>query len=92
LAICEKGVWDKGGEASGIRVDSEAVGEPTEKVTTVKPDGEYPEPSLPIPGAGDTPAPPQQGIPPGLLEFANNLNRFADRLDGFVARKDLMVR
>jgi hypothetical protein len=93
LAICEKGVWDKGGEASGIRVDSEAVGEPSEKVTTVKPDqGQIPEPSLPVPGAGDTPAPPQQGIPPGLLEFANNLNRFADRLDGFVARKDLMVR
>jgi hypothetical protein len=33
-----------------------------------------------------------QGIPPGLVEFANNLNRFADRLDGFMARKDLMVR
>jgi 8-oxo-dGTP pyrophosphatase MutT (NUDIX family) len=94
LAICEKGVWDKGGDASGIRIDSEATGEAREKVVTAKPDegGELPVPSLPPQGASDVPAPPMQGIPPGLIGLADGLSKFAERLDKFMTRKDLMVR
>lgn len=93
LAICEKGVWDKGGEASGIRVDSEASGEPREQVVMAKQDmGAMPAPSLPPVGVGAVPASPMQGIPPGLTELASGLNQFADRLDKFMARRDLMVR
>lgn len=76
LAICEKGVWDKGGDASGIRIDSE----------------ELPEPSLPVNGVGIEPAPPQQSIPPDILALVDGLNQFTDRLDRFIARRDLMVR
>lgn len=96
LAICEKGVWDKGGDATGIRIDndSEATGEPQEKVVTAKPDeGTIPAPSLPVPGVnGDTPTPNMQGIPPGLVDVASGINQFADRLDAFMTRRDLMVR
>jgi hypothetical protein len=94
LAICEKGVWDKGGDASGIRIDSEATGEPREKVITAKPDqgGHVPEPSLPPPGGNDIPAPPMQGIPPGLVGLTENMKKFAERLDKFMTRRDLMVR
>lgn len=96
LAICEKGVWDKGGDASGIRIDSEATGEPRERVVTAKPDGEgpgeLPAPSLPPQGAGEKPAPPMQGIPPGLVGLADGLSKFAERLDKFMTRRDLMVR
>jgi hypothetical protein len=93
LAICEKGVWDKGGDASGIRIDSEATGEPREQVVLAKPDmGDYPAPSLPPVGEAGYPAPEMQGIPPGLTELASGLNQFADRLDKFMARRDLMVR
>jgi 8-oxo-dGTP pyrophosphatase MutT (NUDIX family) len=94
LAICEKGVWDKGGDASGIRIDSEAIGEPREKVVTAKPDagGSLPEPSLPVGGIGDQPAPPMQSIPPGLVGLADNMSKFAERLDKFMSRRDLMVR
>ena len=93
LAICEKGVWDKGGDASGIRIDSETTGEPSEKVVTAKKDtSEVPAPSLPLQETGDVPAGPMQGIPPDLTRFTDNLNKFADRLANFVARKDLMVR
>jgi hypothetical protein len=94
LAICEKGVWDKGGDASGIRIDSEATGEPREKVVTAKPDagGILPEPAYPINGASEPPAPPQQGIPPGVVGLADNMSRFAERLDKFMTRRDLMVR
>jgi hypothetical protein len=98
LAICEKGVWDKGGDASGIRVDNDstAVGEPREKVVTAKPDGEgpgeLPAPSLPPQGVSDVPAPPMQGIPPGLVGLADGLSKFAERLDKFMARRDLMIR
>lgn len=77
LAICAQGVWDKGGEPSGIRIDSNGI---------------EPEPNIPINGASEAPAPMQQGIPPGLVEFADNLNKFANRLDRFMSRKDLMVR
>jgi 8-oxo-dGTP pyrophosphatase MutT (NUDIX family) len=76
LAICEKGVWDKGGDASGIRVDA----------------NDLPAPSLPLQGESNSLAENQQGIPPGLLEFTDNLSKFADRLDAFVSRRDLMVR
>jgi 8-oxo-dGTP pyrophosphatase MutT (NUDIX family) len=94
LAICEKGVWDKGGDASGIRIDSEATGEPTEKVVTAKPDqgGIFPEPPLPVGGSSNVPAPPMQSIPPGLAGLADNMSKFAERLDKFMTRKDLMVR
>ena len=94
LAICEKGVWDKGGDASGIRIDSEATGESREKVVTVKPDegGMLPEPSYPIGGGSETPAEPMQSIPPGLVGLADNMAKFAERLDKFMTRKDLMVR
>jgi hypothetical protein len=51
-----------------------------------------PQPGLPISGDGDVPAPPMQGIPPGLMDFISGMNAFADRLDKFMARKDLMVR
>jgi 8-oxo-dGTP pyrophosphatase MutT (NUDIX family) len=91
LAICEKGVWDKGGDPSGIRIDndSEAAGEPHPQVVTAKPD----EGELPLPvGANLGPAPNQQGIPPGIMDFVDGLNKFADRLDRFIARRDLMVR
>ena len=77
LAICEQGVWDKGGDASGIRVDSD----------------DLPTPSLPIPGAeSKSPAPDLQGIPPGLVDFADSLSKLADRIDKWFARRDLMVR
>ena len=94
LAICEKGVWDKGGDASGIRIDSEATGEPREKIVTAKPDqgGHLPEPNLPIPGGNESPAEPMQGIPLGLMGLADNMSRFAERLDKFMSRKDLMIR
>jgi 8-oxo-dGTP pyrophosphatase MutT (NUDIX family) len=94
LAICEKGVWDKGGDASGIRIDSEAAGEPREKVVTAKPDkgGILPEPALPVNGSSEPPAPPMQGIPPGVVGLADNMSRFAERLDKFMTRRDLMVR
>ena len=96
LAICEKGVWDKGGDPSGIRIDndSEVVGQPSEKIVTAKKDnGEFPEPPYSPPQAtGEVPAQKLQSIPPGIPEFADSLNRFADRLAKFMARKDLMVR
>jgi hypothetical protein len=74
LAICEKGVWDKGGDASGIRIDAD--------------EGELP---LPV-GADLPPAPNQQAIPPNILALVDGLNQFTDRLDRFIARRDLMVR
>jgi len=93
LAVCEKGVWDKGGDPSGIRIDSEASGEPREKVVTAKPDvSGYPDPPLPVNGASEPPAPPMQGIPPGIVGLADNMSRFAERLDKFMTRRDLMVR
>jgi hypothetical protein len=93
LAICEKGVWDKGGDASGIRIDSEATGEAREQVVTAKQDeGELPAPSLPLNGTGDVPAPQMQSIPPGMLGLADGLSKFAERLDKFMSRRDLMVR
>ena len=94
LAICEKGVWDKGGDASGIRIDSEVTGEPKEKIVTAKPDqgGILPERSLPVGGNSDTPAPPMQGIPPGMVGLADNMNQLVKRLDKFMTRRDLMVR
>jgi hypothetical protein len=94
LAICEKGVWDKGGDASGIRIDSEETGEPREKVVTAKPDegGELPAPSLPPQGASGPPAEPMQSIPPGIVGLADNISKFAERLDKFMTRRDLMVR
>jgi hypothetical protein len=94
LAICEKGVWDKGGDASGIRIDSEAAGEPREKTVTVKTDqgGHLPEPNLPVVGGNESPAEPMQSIPPGLVGLADNMSKFAERLDKFMTRKDLMVR
>lgn len=79
LAICEQGVWDKGGDASGIRVDSQDT-------------SELPVPPLPLTGVGDNPAPAMQGIPPSLVDFASGLSKFADRLDSFVSRRDLMIR
>jgi 8-oxo-dGTP pyrophosphatase MutT (NUDIX family) len=91
LAICEKGVWDKGGDASGIRIDSEASGEPREQVVTAKPD-ELPEPSYAPVGASEFPAPPMQGIPPGLVGLADNMSKFAERLDKFMTKRDLVVR
>jgi len=93
LAICEKGVWDKGGDAAGIRIDSEASGQPQEQVITAKQDeSELPAPLMPIPGTNVDPAQGQQEIPPGLLQLADGLNKFAERLDKFIARRDLMVR
>jgi 8-oxo-dGTP pyrophosphatase MutT (NUDIX family) len=89
LAICEKGVWDKGGDATGIRIDSEATGEPRERVVTAKLDN---EPNMPIPGEGQLPAPELQSIPPGLEKFADGLSKLADRIDKFITRRDLMVR
>jgi hypothetical protein len=91
LAICEKGVWDKGGDASGIRIDNDstATGEPRPQVITAKPD----ESELPPPvGANLAPAPNQQAIPPNILALVDGLNQFTDRLDRFMARRDLMVR
>jgi len=91
LAICQKGVWDKGEEPSGIRVDSEAVGQPKEQVITAKLDGsELPTPSLPVPEAGVEPE--IQSVPPELVAFADNLSKLADRISKFMARRDLMVR
>jgi 8-oxo-dGTP pyrophosphatase MutT (NUDIX family) len=93
LAICEKGVWDKGGDASGIRVDDEGVGEPREHVITAKPDnGALPAPDLPPVGAGDEPAPEMLSIPPDLVKLTDGISQFAERLDKFLARRDLMVR
>jgi hypothetical protein len=80
LAICEKGVWDKGGDPSGIRIDNDDA------------TSELPVPSLPVVGASAEPAPNQQGIPPGLVGLVDGINGFADRLAKFLARKDLMVR
>jgi hypothetical protein len=93
LAICEKGVWDKGGDATGIRIDSEASGNPQEQVVTAKKDqNDPPAPNLPVPQGTDTPAPELEGIPPGILQLADGLSKFAERLDKFIARRDLMVR
>jgi hypothetical protein len=91
LAICEKGVWDKGGDAAGIRIDSEAVGEPQEKTITAKPD-DLPVPDLPVQGADLEPAPDLQAIPPGILALVDGLNSFTNRLDRFITRRDLMIR
>jgi 8-oxo-dGTP pyrophosphatase MutT (NUDIX family) len=93
LAICEKGVWDKGGDASGIRVDSEAVGAQQEHTVTAKMDiSEYPEPNLPVTGDDEEPADDMQAIPPGILELADGISKLSDRFDKFLARRDLMVR
>jgi 8-oxo-dGTP pyrophosphatase MutT (NUDIX family) len=93
LAICEKGVWDKGGDASGIRVDSEASGEAREMTITAKRDGsDVPEPNLSPTGAGISPASSLEGIPPGMLTLADNLSKFTERLEKFMTRRDLMVR
>jgi hypothetical protein len=91
LAICEKGVWDKGGDAAGIRIDSEGIGEPQEKTVTAKLD-ELPVPDLPIQGEDLEPAPDLQAIPPGILALVDGLNSFANRLDRFITRRDLMIR
>jgi 8-oxo-dGTP pyrophosphatase MutT (NUDIX family) len=80
LAICEKGVWDKGGDPSGIRVDSDGM-------------NKDPAPDLPVETqASNEPAPELQSIPPNLLQLADGLSKFAERLDKFIARRDLMVR
>jgi 8-oxo-dGTP pyrophosphatase MutT (NUDIX family) len=93
LAICEKGVWDKGGDASGIRIDSEAVGAQQEQVVTAKLDvSEYPAPMLPIVGENNPPTDNMQAIPPGILELSDSVGKLADRIDQFLARRDLMVR
>jgi 8-oxo-dGTP pyrophosphatase MutT (NUDIX family) len=93
LAICEKGVWDKGDDPSGIRIDSEATGEPQEKTVTAKPDGnDLPAPLQPPTGAGFDPAPNMQGIPPGLVGFADAYSKLTERIDKFLTRRDLMVR
>jgi hypothetical protein len=92
LAICEKGVWDKGVDASGIRVDSGEVGEPQEKVVTAKLDGSnLPTPSLPVVGEAAEPD-PEHGIPPGLIGFVDGMGKLTDRIDKFLTRRDLMVR
>jgi len=78
LAICEKGVWDKGGDASGIRIDTDT--------------SDLPQPSLPPQGENASPAPGQQGIPPGLVGLADGMSQLAQRLDKFISRRDLMVR
>jgi hypothetical protein len=77
LAICEKGVWDKGGDATGIRIDAAT---------------EEPEPDLVVPLGSDLPAPNLEGIPPGLLDFVTRLDNLADRIANFITRRDLMVR
>jgi hypothetical protein len=77
LAICEKGVWDKGGEAVGIRIDAVS---------------ELPEPSLEVPQVASSPSPDLEGIPPGLIDFATRLDNLADRISNFITRRDLMVR
>lgn len=93
LAICEKGVWDKGGDASGIRIDSEAAGEAREQVVTAKLDvNQKPEPSYPIVGEGKLPTENMPSIPPGLDGLADGLSKLTERLDKFFARRDLMVR
>jgi len=95
LAICEKGVWDKGEDPTGIRVDSESSGDPQEQVVTAKLDdtiGEVPVASLPPTGGGDFPAPPMQSIPPAISDLVTGISAFAERLDKFMARRDLMVR
>ena len=80
LAICAKGVWDKGGDASGIRIDTDESLPPVE--------------SLPLPEGNMDPAPEQQGIPPDLFKLADGMTKLAERLDKFYAkrRSDLMVR
>jgi len=80
LAICEKGVWDKGEEPSGIRIDSSGFG------------NDPPAPDLPLPSGNNEPAPEQQGIPAGLIELSDGISKFAERLDRFITRRDLMVR
>jgi hypothetical protein len=93
LAICEKGVWDKGGEASGIRIDSQPSGQLTEQVVTAKLDqNDPPAPSLPTQGESKDPAPEMLSIPPNMLKLADGLSKFAERLDKFITRRDLMVR
>jgi 8-oxo-dGTP pyrophosphatase MutT (NUDIX family) len=93
LAICERGVWDKGVDASGIRVDSGEVGEPQEKVVTAKLDGsEFPASSLPVVGEAAEPDPMQQGIPPNLIGLVDSMGKLTDRIDKFLTRRDLMVR
>jgi hypothetical protein len=65
----------------------------TEQVVTAKKDvSEIPAPMLSTQGASNEPADPMGSIPPGLAGFADGLNKFAERLAGFMARKDLMVR
>jgi hypothetical protein len=93
LAICEKGVWDKGGDASGIRIDSEPTGEPREKVITAQLDvSEPPEQSAQLIGTGMLPTENISSIPPAVNDLAVGLSQLADRLDRFMARRDLMVR
>jgi len=93
LAICEKGVWDKGGDASGIRIDSETVGEPTEKVITAKLDvGQELEPEAQLLGANVPPTENLSSIPPGINDLASGMSQLADRVAKFMSRRDLMVR
>jgi 8-oxo-dGTP pyrophosphatase MutT (NUDIX family) len=92
LAICEKGVWDKSGPASGIRVDSEtSTGEAREMAVTAKLD-QLPEPSAALVGTGVEPTENMPTIPPGINDLAVGLSALASRLDKFVSRRDLMVR
>ena len=93
LAICEKGVWDKGGDASGIRIDSETVGEPIEKVITAKLDvGQELEPEAQLLGANVPPTENMASIPPGINDLASGMSQLADRVAKFMSRRDLMVR
>jgi hypothetical protein len=95
LAICEKGVWDKGGDATGIRIDADsaASGEAREQVVTAKLDqNELPEPNLPVMGNNEPPDPDMSSIPPGMADFVASIDKFAERMDKFISRRDLMVR
>jgi hypothetical protein len=92
LAICERGVWDKGEDGSGIRVDSGEVGEPQEKVVTAKMDvSSLPASSLPVVGEAAEPD-LKHAIPPGLIGFVDSMGKLTDRIDKFLTRRDLMVR
>jgi hypothetical protein len=79
LAVCEKGVWDKGGDASGIRIDEASI---------------LPEPNQTVPNSqSDLPTPNLQSIPPNLVSFSDGVTQLAERLDKFFKRRsDLMVR
>jgi len=93
LAICEKGVWDKGGDATGIRIDSDLVGQQQEMTVTAKLDqNDPPAPDLPVPETSNSPAPEQQSVPPGILQLADGISKLTDRIDKFLTRRDLMVR